>query len=108
MRSPQEDESSPSVPAWQSSDRPPKYADDASSNSSGSEAGDFMDRDVLEKDVRFQMEDRLEDGDEGLGFIDGSRKVCAHLLRVRCRPDQKWYLLRQDPALGVHEHSSSL
>jgi hypothetical protein len=79
MRSSQEVEASPNVPAWQSSDRPPEYAEDTSSNSSGSEAGDFMDRDILEKDVRFQMEDRLEDGDEGLGFIDGSRKVCTRL-----------------------------
>ncbi len=31
----------------------------------------------MEKDVRFDLEDRLEDGDEGMGFIDGSRKVCG-------------------------------
>ena len=74
MRLSQEGETA-AQPVWQNADRQEAFSLESASDASSSVVSDSMDRDILEKDVRFQVENSLEDGDEGIGFINGSRKV---------------------------------
>jgi hypothetical protein len=75
MRLSQEDTAS--LPVWQHPNPNPReqFSAESASDASSSELGGSMDREMLEKDVRFQMEEAFGDEDEGVGFIDGSRKV---------------------------------
>jgi hypothetical protein len=75
MRLSQEDAAA--LPVWQQPNPREQFSAESASASdaSSSELSGSIDREMLEKDVRFQMEEALEDEDEGVGFIDGSRKV---------------------------------
>lgn len=70
----------PRRPAWAAVDLEEKNRRGSGSGGSerddsvsGSEQGDYLDRAELEKDLRFRLEDRLEEGDEDVGFLGGKR-----------------------------------